>query len=384
MNRRCGGGFINGIFFGNHSFEVDILSFSGGDGERLCTRISTIYVKDVLRDVGDGVDWGMNIEIHTDLLAVHLTPEFGGMPEGELWVFYWKTGEQIAVRVIGVQQTMGLTYATIQCLKGHGIQAFRFLSSSLMVVAIVSPSHSTATLELFSLPVTNGNVRPTSMTKVAALGLPSVDRDCRIRRMAFSPLFVKNLIIRDNRLLYDVSNDAKLFVNTKSNNIVFACFDIEYDSVSFVVHTSTLLRYTFSSNSQGNMQDPVPWESWGPAMTRWHKGRIRGISEGPYTCGGRVLLKMHSRSWELWDFNPYRVRRLGKGFAVENETASLTVETEPSCARPHGIKEGIYSSLPFVKHIPKKWPPYIYANLFEDRVIGQVVSDYSDFFFISF
>jgi hypothetical protein len=93
---------------------------------------------------------------------------------------------------------------------------------------------------------------------------------------------------------------------------------------------------------------------------------------------------MHPGSWELWDFNPYRVRRLGKGFAVENETASLTVETEPSCARSHGFKEGIYSSLPFVKHVPKKWPPYIYTNLFEDRVIGQLVSDYFDSSFISF
>ena len=104
MNRRCGSGFISGIFFGNHSYEVDILSFSGGGGERLWTRMSTIHVKDVLRDDGDDVEWGVNIEIHTDLLAVHFTPEFseeGEIPERELWVFYWKTGEQIAVRVIG-------------------------------------------------------------------------------------------------------------------------------------------------------------------------------------------------------------------------------------------------------------------------------------------
>ncbi len=257
-----------------------------------------------------------------------------------------------------------------------------------MVVAIANPSHSTATFELFSLPVTNGNVRPTSMTKVAALELPSVDTNCRIHHMGFAPLFVKNLIIRNNRLLYNASIDAKLFVSTKSNNIMFAYLDIrsghDYDNISFVVHTSTLLRsYTLSSNSHGNMQDPVPWESWGPAMTRWHEGGIPG--GGPFTCGHRCLLqRRHTGAWELWDFNPYRVRRLGKGFAVENETARLTVETEPSCAKSHGIKEGIYSLLPFVKNVPKKWPAYKYTGLFEDRVIGHIVSNYFDFSFISF
>ncbi len=90
---------------------------SGGGGERLWTRISTIRVKDVSREDDDDVDWGMNIEIHTDLLAVHLTPEFsvqGGWPDRELRVFYWKTGEQIAVRLIGTTDNeLDLCYNTV-------------------------------------------------------------------------------------------------------------------------------------------------------------------------------------------------------------------------------------------------------------------------------
>lgn len=70
---------------------------------------------------------------------------------------------------------------------------------------------------------------------------------------------------------------------------------------------------------------------------------------------------MERCSWELWDFNPYRVRRLGKNFTSESENASLSIETEPSCVKSGGIiicNEGVYSSLPFVKIILKQWSDY--------------------------
>jgi hypothetical protein len=252
-----------------------------------------------------------------------------------------------------------------------------------MVVASVSPSESTATLELFSLPITNGIVRPPFMIKVAALGLPFVDDGCRIARVDFYPYFVKNLVIRENRLLYNASIDAaKPFVSTKSDNIIFVYLNIGsgygYDNISFIVHSSTLLRHTLTSHSHGNMRDPVPWQFWGPPVTRWYEGG-RHVGGGPVTCGHRCLLRQgYPRAWELWDFNPYRVRRMERGFAVENETTRLTIETEPSCAKSHGIKEGIYSSLPFVKLVPKKWHRYTYTGLYEDRVIGEMVSNYSN------
>ena len=94
--RRCG----DLIMFGNtQSLEVDILSFSGGDGEHPWTRKSTVHVKDIFG--ADGVSWDMTIEIHTNLLAVLLVPTSirGDMrwPDMELRVFEWKTGEEIAV-----------------------------------------------------------------------------------------------------------------------------------------------------------------------------------------------------------------------------------------------------------------------------------------------
>jgi hypothetical protein len=87
---------------GPYSLEVDILSFSRGDGEQPWTRKSTVHVKDVSK--ADGVYWGMTIEIHTNLLAVLLVPEsmIGRYrwPDRELRIFDWTTGEEIAVSVV--------------------------------------------------------------------------------------------------------------------------------------------------------------------------------------------------------------------------------------------------------------------------------------------
>jgi hypothetical protein len=219
-----------------------------------------------------------------------------------------------------------------------------------MLVTSVSRSESTATLDLFRLRVPNSNSRRTSMIKVATLGLPFVDDDCRIARLDIHPVFVKNLVIHKNRLLYNASVDTKPFLNTKSDSIIFVDLTVskrrEYDYISFVVHSSTLLRLTPPFHSHGSVPDVVPWESWGPAATRWFECPLFA-GGGPVTCGYRCLVKPQISSpewapWELYDFNPYRVRSLGKGFAAENETSRLTVEAKPSCARFLSIKQGIY------------------------------------------
>ena len=270
--------------------------------------------------------------------------------------------------------------AMMQCMKGQTIKAFRFLSNSIVVVASASPSEPTAILELFRVPVRNGTGRPTPMIKVAALRLPAVDDDRHISHVNFYPPGVRDLVIRERRLLYNASIHKIPFINPKFDTILFAKLNIgggyPYANNSFIVYHSTLLRHVPPSGSLDNVQAPVPWELWGPAATRW----CGGVSAmGRLTCGLRCLLNPgYSMEWELWDFNPYHVRRLGKDFALENESVRLTVETEPSCAKNEGIKNGIYSSLPFVKLVPKKWPQYRGVGLYEDRIIGELVSNYFD------
>ena len=99
---RCGDAPFQYSPHHNHSFEVDILSFHEAAGELSWTRKSTLRVKDVLRE--DPASWEMKIEIHTSLLAVHFIPQYtqGEWPDKELRIFDWQTGEEIAVRVVGI------------------------------------------------------------------------------------------------------------------------------------------------------------------------------------------------------------------------------------------------------------------------------------------
>lgn len=252
-------------------------------------------------------------------------------------------------------------------------------------MVVGSRRFSTAVLELFSIPVPDGNAGPTPMTKILSLGLPFVDDGCRIARLDFYHPPIENVVIRDNCLFSNMTTDTKSFISTSSNDIIFASFNIEssygYDSISFVVHSSALLRLV-SFPCHENMQNSILWESWGPTVTRWFEGTVRCLD--PFACGQRCILKprmMMGRtlwetergSWEIWNFNPYRVRRLGKNFTLESENACLSVETEPSYAKSHGIKEGVYSSLPFVKIVPKKWSDYNYMGIYDDRITGRKV-----------
>ena len=245
-------------------------------------------------------------------------------------------------------------------------------------MAIGNEMSPTAVLELFTIPVLTCNADPVPMTKILSLGLPSVDDGCRVARFDFyhRPT-IENVFIRDNCLFSYTTTDTKPFISTSSDDIIFASLNIgtrngSYDSISFVVHSSALLRL-IPLPPHENMRDTILWESWGPTVTRWHEDVVH--IKKLFASGQRCILTSEFRPemWEIWDFNPYRVRRLGKNFILESEKASLSVETEPSCAKSRGIKEGVYSSLPFVKIIPKQWSNYSDMDISDDRVSGKRV-----------
>ena len=247
-------------------------------------------------------------------------------------------------------------------------------------MAIGNEMSPTAVLELFTIPVLTGNAGPAPMTKILSLGLPRVDDGFRVSRLDFHHPPIENVFIRDNCLFLYTTTDTKPFISTSSDDIIFASLNIgtrygRYDNISFVVHSSALLRLIpFPPHER--MQNTILWESWGPAVTRWHEYGVHGQSH--FASGQRCILRpefrlgaFRRRMWEIWDFNPYRVRRLGKNFILESEKASLSVETEPSCAKSRGIKEGVYSSLPFVKIIPKQWPNYFNMGVYDDQICGR-------------
>ena len=293
----------------------------------------------------------------------------------DLWL---EDREKISGRYNWFCRRASVTY-TLQYWLGDGYSACQFLSNTVMAIGSEMPP--TAVLELFTIPVLTDNTGPTPMTKILSLGLPSVDDGWRVAQLNFYHPPIENILLRNNCLFsHTTGTDTQPFISTSSNDIVFATLGIGgsygYDNISFVVHSSALLQL-ISIPSHEHIENTIPWESWGPTVTRWHEYTVRGLK--PFASGQRCILQprtwpwMGSHSWELWDFNPYRVRRLGENFTLESEKASLSVETEPSYARSHGIKKGVYSSLPFVKIIPKQCSDYHSMGVYNDRISGTKV-----------
>lgn len=267
------------------------------------------------------------------------------------------------------------SYATtIQFLKGQGIDAFRFLSSDAIVVA----DRICVALQLFTLPLVNTDAGPKPLTRIGELGLPPLNNGFDIGHLVFWNMPGENLVAGNKCLRSDVDTYTKPFIKA-SDDIISVLVNVRdergapglIDNLSFVVHLSALLHHHSSFSSYGNPQDirVLPWRMWGPPVTRWfdHAYESRNV------CGQRCLLT-NLLTWKICDFNPYRVRRLGKDFAEESETSRLSVETAMSCVKSDGIKDGVYSSLPYVKVAPKQWPLRGRISLDDDRILIQRVS----------
>jgi hypothetical protein len=210
------------------------------------------------------------------------------------------------------------------------------------------------------------------MTKVAALGLPSVDEGCNIARLDFRNLPPKSIVSRMHQQLHDASIFAKPFTNA-SLDIISVVFTIrspigsydQYDHPCFVVHSSTLQHH-----ARATLQDTIPGQMWGPTTTRWYPHPTINV------CGQRCILDGPT-SKEIWDFNQYRVRYLGQGFETESEAACVSVVTEMSCVTSHGFKGGVYYSLPYVKLVLKQLKNHGATCLDDDRIFCVVSPSHS-------
>jgi hypothetical protein len=210
------------------------------------------------------------------------------------------------------------------------------------------------------------------MTKVAALGLPSVDKGCSIASLDFCNLLRKCIVSRMRQQLRDTSIFAKPLTTASPNNLIFVAVYIRRSertnrTFHFVVHSSTLQRH-----ARATLQDTIPWQMWGPTTTRWFQSVILPARD---VCGQRCLLRGPT-SMEIWDFNQYRVRCLGKDFAMDSEASCVSVETEPSCVKSRAFEGRVYSSLPYVKLKLKELEKIRYGAtcLDDDRILHRRVS----------
>jgi hypothetical protein len=202
------------------------------------------------------------------------------------------------------------------------------------------------------------------------LGLPSVDEGCSIIFLGFRNLPPKNMVSRTCQQLHDTSIFAKPFTTASPDEIIFVYVEIRcnirgYSNTSFVVHSSTLQRH-----ARATLQDTIPWQMWGPTTTRWFPSAKPNARD---VCGQRCLVRGPT-SKEVWDFNQYRVRYLGQGFAMESEAACVSVETEPSCVKSRAFEGGVYSSLPYVKLVLKQLKNDRTTFLDDDRILRLRVS----------
>jgi hypothetical protein len=238
----------------------------------------------------------------------------------------------------------------MQRLNDTAIDAFRFLSDKVIVVA----NHSEKSLDLFTLPEPQGDTGRTPMTKVAKLWLPNTSHP--IIKMRFCNPPAKNGTPHGNRQIDDAAISIKPFTNAP-DHIIYCCVTTNTNftgTFSLIVHSSTLLHY-----ATGQDFNSIPWEEWSSAA-RCFSGRTREWT----SFSGQQLL---GRQTEIWDFNQYHVKRLGKGFAVETETAHISVITKTSCVYVMD-DESFYSSLPYVKTVPKR--RWVFQCLDDDRIFA--------------
>ena len=87
--------------YSEYTLEVDLLCFSLG-GQHPSAIEPTLVVKDVPR--AGRVDLNLDLEIRNDLLAVLVSRS------GELSIFAWKTGQNIAVSGIGLEARLTSSY----------------------------------------------------------------------------------------------------------------------------------------------------------------------------------------------------------------------------------------------------------------------------------
>ena len=194
-------------------------------------------------------------------------------------------------------------------------------------------------LELYTLREPHGDSGGTPMTMVARLQLP--DTDCYVYSITFHSPPAKNGIPRNN---INAAISTKPFMNSP-DNIICCCMGVdnslENGHVSLIVHSSTLLRYATSQDFKF-----VQWDEWSP-MARC----VNDLGRATDFSGQRWL------TWgddEIWDFNQYRVKRLGRNFSAETETTRISVITKAWSieALPNHIP--YYSgTLPYVRIVRK-------------------------------
>ena len=144
------------------------------------------------------------------------------------------------------------------------------------------------------------------MILVARLQLPDSNP---IYSMTFCSPPAKNGIPRNNHQFINTAVSTKPFTNSP-DNIIYCCMEVDdtQDSgcFSLIVHSSTLLHYATSQDFKF-----ILWDEWSPMAQYVRKRECHAAA-----FSGQQWLRWNG----IWDFNQYRVKRLGRNFSAETES----------------------------------------------------------------
>ncbi|CAL1712229.1 unnamed protein product [Somion occarium] len=238
---------------------------------------------------------GLSIEIVGDKIVLLLTFPYGG-PDVivKLFVWNWKTGH--------LHFTLEAPQMTYQSLF--------FLSPDVLVL----PNTTHHSFELYDISV-SGKGAPTAPRLIRTLLLPELTTGSDVLRLACrgepNPMSSKSTVTHQEPF-YDSAEDAIIVVNLLVQNPAIGVFG-RIINITVVLHRNALSKLIASpeANSQGSFSTPLPYNEWGPLVTRWFAANDSSTRWITTTCGQRFVAMPKNGGGQVVvrDFGKYATRR---------------------------------------------------------------------------
>ncbi|KAF8880303.1 hypothetical protein BD779DRAFT_1549510, partial [Infundibulicybe gibba] len=151
-------------------------------------------------------------------------------------------------------------------------------------------------------------------------------------------------------------------------------------NLTLVVHRHSLVdlinKHPPLLSSEGHIQQPVPWESWGPSLARWfvsNETSTRWItrSAGQRFASISSTAARHPCPITIYDFNPHNVAKM-KSYLEHNPNPNMFyVDGEEELEDEGGIfKDPVRSALPYCGTRSEGTHEYNAVLMDEERLLG--------------
>jgi hypothetical protein len=241
---------------------------------------------------------------------------------------------------------------------------------------LLLPNISEGVLEYWEVPSTPDNA-PTH--PIAALGLPALNGGYSFSMISCrgEPNPVADGMPYSTQPFHSSPMDAIVIIKLRVQGIGA---DVPENTFSIFVHRRALLELCSGITSSPALQpddatdidiDEIPWDLWGPFLTRWLEAGFIPISWITTTCGQRCVFRLTRSRDEpsgigVLDFNPMSVKRaaLGQG------SRPILCIIEPGEIVHTSFQEPVISGLPCACYVLSEMFNYDGLLMDEERLIG--------------